>query len=632
MAHPLLCGIFVPSKPRPRDNSRSTHSHFATLPGAIVAVCSFLAVGLSPRNAAAYSYESAVSVGCHERITMRAMRNLRTDLPQNALPIIPGSNEQALIADVPFALDNDMKDLAATTFVVGVRDNDLHGNGPSESDQLAKVHGDPANQREHCLRGPDDDEPDGSARALEACKGFIREKMVDALNGLDAQSRPDPEARMDLEVTLDLRGRVTASLPRFWVRVGQATHAMQDSFTHSFRSPDRLKVRTVLNYIDVVEDNHSEGRDGPEHRSGLDACEDLDELRTQNMGVAQQATVELIKPMLDPTIPRDAKLAAVDGVLTKYLSLDPGCTEANGWCDAPERKYEINRSCGCSMIGRASNDTIAITGCALAFGLLTARRRRRIAKARHAAKAAALTTLLVATLVTTASTARAQSETPAQPAPSTDPSVAPPAVTPAPAPVNAPPPQTTTHPETGAQVAVDKNAAPPGVPTTDEVKAEKREEEHRSLFGIHVGGSGSITNPALNGQLGIRFRLSERWSVGLDGELNGWYGEQTTTLRLGAFNAYGTVIFHYPLRFQQVNLRSTANLGTSTMMLDLYGAPRGTTGIFVGLVPLGLEWKVSSTLYVIFDALGVAVPVPQLKGAPFAYPQYRTAVGLEITF
>ena len=45
-----------------------------------------------------------------------------------------------------------------------------------------------------------------------------------------------------------------------------------------------------------------------------------------------------------------------------------------------------------------------------------------------------------------------------------------------------------------------------------------------------------------------------------------------------------------------------------------------------------VEWKVSSALYVIFDALGIAVPVPQLKGAPFAYPQYRTAIGIELAF
>jgi hypothetical protein len=33
---------------------------------------------------------------------------------------------------------------------------------------------------------------------------------------------------------------------------------------------------------------------------------------------------------------------------------------------------------------------------------------------------------------------------------------------------------------------------------------------------------------------------------------------------------------------------------------------------------------------VVFDALGVAVPIPRLHGVPFAYPQYRTAVGVEL--
>ena len=68
------------------------------------------------------------------------------------------------------------------------------------------------------------------------------------------------------------------------------------------------------------------------------------------------------------------------------------------------------------------------------------------------------------------------------------------------------------------------------------------------------------------------------------------------------------------------------------MLVDLYGAPRGTTGIYLGGVPLGIEWKLSDHFFVIFDILGVALPVPQLKGAPFAYPQYRTAAGVEIAF
>src|SRR6185436_1628682 len=100
--------------------------------------------------------------------------------------------ELSLIKDVPFTLDDDMKDISSATLIVGVRDNDLKGRGPADTSQLAAIHGNPENQREHCLRNLGDDEPDGSVRALEACKAFIREKIVDALGGLDANGVPDP--------------------------------------------------------------------------------------------------------------------------------------------------------------------------------------------------------------------------------------------------------------------------------------------------------------------------------------------------------------------------------------------------------------------------------------------------------
>jgi hypothetical protein len=570
------------------------------------AACAALGVATTSRSASAYSYESAVSTGCHERITMGALRTVRTQLPTAPL-VAPDRNERALIDDVPFTLDDDMKDITSVALVIGIRDNDLKGRGPTEVDQLAAIHGNPDNQREHCLRAIGDDEPDGSARALEACKAFIRGKLVEALDGLDAGGVPDPNRRVDIEVSLSLRGRVTASLPLYWVRMGQAMHTLQDGFSHTFRSPDRMRVRTVLNWIEYVNGDESESRDGPVHRNGLDACDKLDDLQTVNLGVASQASLELLRATLDPSLGRDAKLAAVDATLAKYLAYEPGCTEANGWCDAPERKYEVAASCGCATIGSRSRGLLAAGACGLGLALLVARRRRR----RGAERLAALS--VVVACITAPASARAQDEPP-------------------PAAAATPPGATTTDAQTGAVVAVDEKKPPPGVPTATEVKAETTEKEHRSLFGVYAAGSGSITNPGLSGQLGLRFRLTERWTLGVDGEINGWFAEQTQRFRTGALNVYATAIFHYPLRFEQVNLRSTVNLGTSTMLIDLYGAPRGTTGIFIGAVPLGLEWKVSSALYVIFDVLGVAVPIPQLVGAPFAYPQYRTALGVELAF
>jgi len=569
---------------------------------AAVAGCASLVGLASERSALAYTYESALSPGCHERISMAALRTLRTQL--STAPAIPAQlrDERALLEDLPFGVDPDMKDVASGAFLLGVRDNDLKGRGPTELDQLALVHGNPENQREHCLRASDDDEPGGSVRALESCRAFIRGKISEALDGLNAAGLPDATKLVDLEVTLSLRGNVEVALPLYWVRMGQAVHTLQDSFTHTFRSSDRLRVRTVLNWLEYVEGDEVESRDGPLHRNGLDQCDDLDELRALNLATATQASIELLHATLDPTLSRDAKLAAVDATLAKYLTYEPGCTEGNGWCDAPERQYEVAASCGCSMIGTRSGGVLAGAGIFGVAVLVARRRRRRLSRL-------AVLPIALACIASSSTSAHAQGA---------EPPAAPPAVT--------------TDPATGAAVATDEKKPPPGVPTVTEAKAEKTEQEHRSFFGIYAAGSGSITNPGLSGQLGIRFRLSELISVGLDGELNGWFAAQTTRLRTGAFNAYATGILHYPMRFQQVNLRTTANIGTSTMLIDLYGAPRGTTGIFLGVVPLGLEWKASKQLYVIFDVLGVALPVPQLKGAPFGYPQYRTAVGIELAF
>ncbi len=571
-----------------------------------MAFCAAALVSATAGSASAYSYESAVSAGCHERITMGALRAVRVQLP--ALPVVvPDRQLTSLISDLPFALDSDMKDVTGAALVIGVRDNDLHGRGPTEIDQLATIHGNPENQKEHCLRSVGDDEPDGSVRALEACKAFIRGKVVEALDGLDDKGVPDPNNLVDIDVTLSLRGHVTTSLPRYWTRMGQAVHTLQDGFTHTFRSADRLRVRTVLNWVEYVSGEEVESRDGPLHRNGLDQCDNLDDLRQTNIATASVASTELLRATLDPALTREAKLAAVDATLAKYLSFEPGCTEANGWCDAPERQYQVGASCGCSVIRAQSGGALAAAAGILGVAFLVARSRRRLKK---------LAALPIAVACLAAPTA-ARAQDPAPP----------------------PPPDGTAKTEPAAKAAVeaapdiDPKAAAPGVITKSEAKAEEKAVvRDRSVFGLYAAGSGSVTNASLNGQLGVRFSLSDRWTVGLDGEIDGWYALQTNRFRTGVLNVYATGIFRYPLRFEQVNLRSTANLGTSTMLIDLYGAPRGTTGIFVGAVPLGLEWKATSSVYIIFDVLGIALPVPQLKGAPFAYPMYRTALGVELAF
>ena len=103
-----------------------------------------------PKLAHAYTISSAITAGCHEKITTDALRAVRLDLA-TATPLPADENDRALITDLEFVPASDMTDLGGATLLVGVRDNDLKGRDSGDLSQLALVHGDPSAQREHCL-------------------------------------------------------------------------------------------------------------------------------------------------------------------------------------------------------------------------------------------------------------------------------------------------------------------------------------------------------------------------------------------------------------------------------------------------------------------------------------------------
>jgi hypothetical protein len=152
----------------------------------------------------------------------------------------------------------------------------------------------------------------------------------------------------------------------------------------------------------------------------------------------------------------------------------------------------------------------------------------------------------------------------------------------------------------------------------------------QTAFGVAVGGSGSINHQAVSGALGGRLRVTKHITFGLDAEWNPFIAVNgTTAVRAGAFNGYGSFILRFPLTYERFNLRTTASFGVSRLLIDLYGAPKGSTGIFAAFSPLGLEWKVAGSFFLVLNPLGVAVPTPQLKGVPFSYPQYRATLAVE---
>ena len=547
----------------------------------------------TPRSADAYTISTIVTAGCHEKVTTDALRAVRLDplTAATAAPLPADRNDQALIDDLEFSPASDMSDLGGATLLVSVRDNDLKGRDSMDLSQLPLVHGDPGAQPEHCLRGANRQEPGGSEAAVNDCRAFILKRVGEALDGLDATGTPDPTNRTSLPLYLALRHGVNASLPTYYVRIGQAIHAVEDSFTHTYRTPDGMQITVVMDWVDEANGTLVEATDGPPHSSEMDRCDDPDDLRLQKRELATAAATAVLRATLDPSQTNDQKMAAVGAILDQYLTYSPGCTFDNNWCDAPEHKLGNASLLGCSVGGPGSRSAAA--GLAVLLGLLALLRRAR----RRRRAMVGMTLLFIASLLPSRAFAQAE----ASPAGS----------------------------EAPATAAEEKHSPPP--PVTTPVKEPGPKDPSKMALGAYLGGSGSYTYAAAAATLGARLRFSKHWTFGLDAEWNPWIAiNGRTAVRAGSFNGYGTVILRLPLAYEQFNLRTTANLGFSRLLIDLYGAPKGSTGIYAGLSPLGLEWKVSRLLFVIINPLNFAMPAPQLSGVPLSYSQYRVTIGLEI--
>jgi len=549
-----------------------------------------------PKSADAYTISTIVTAGCHEKVTTDAFRAVRQDpepaIAAAAAPLLADRNDQALIDDLEFSPASDMSDLGGATLLVGVRDNDLKGRDSMDLSQLPLVHGDPGAQREHCLRGANEQEPGGSEAAVQDCRAFIIERVGQALDGLDATTgMPDPTNRTSLPLYLALRHGVNALLPTYYVRMGQAIHAVEDSFTHTYRTADGMQITVVMDWVDEANGNLVEATNGPPHSSEMDRCDDPDDLRLQKRQLAIEAATAVLRATLDPSQNKDQKMATVEVLLDKYLTYKQGCTFANKWCDAPEHKLGNGSLLGCSVGGPGNRS--GLSGLAVLLGLLALLRQ---ARRRHRAMVA-MTLLFIAGLLPSRAFAQAEAAPPGS--------------------------------DTAAAAAEEKHSPPP--PVTTPVKEPGPKDPSKMALGAYLGGSGSYTYAAAAVTLGARLRFSKHWTFGLDAEWNPWIAiNGRTAVRAGAFNGYGTVILRLPLAYEKFNLRTTANLGFSRLLIDLYGAPKGSTGIYAGISPLGLEWKVSRLLFVILNPLNFAMPIPQLSGVPLSYSQYRVTIGLEI--
>ncbi len=550
---------------------------------------------LSAGSAEAYTFGGPLGDPCHEELAWEALRLVRRELA-GAAPLELGADDRLAVRDLPFALPDDMGDLGGASLAIGVRDNDLKGLSGLDHRDLPGVHGDPEAQREHCLRRPEQDELGGSEAALADCRGFILERFAQALGGLDAKGRVDASLRMPLPTYLAFAGTVTLELPVFYVRMGQALHALGDSFTHTFRSPDHERVTVVLNWVDALDD-FDEARDGPPHLHELDLCNDADTLRRERRSVASVASVELLRVALEPSGDEAAKKARAEAVLAQFLSFEPGCTHANRWCDAAENRYRTS-DCGCAVVGEAPSRAGAVAFFAV---LAAALGRRRAPQVARLSRGAAVVTAVTAATFSEASAA-AES---------------------APGKVEAAPPQVAPPSDPPKAEAAPSQVAPP--------LSRPRElwpEGSRTGWGVQASMSGAFDHGAMAYGLGGRYAITNRWIAGFDAEHNPWFSLEAGRIRPGAINAYATGIYRYPIN-ERLALRSTLHLGASALLFDLVGAPKGSVGPYLGVNLLGLSYELGEHTYLLLDPADVAIAAPAIVGAPLIYTQYRLTIGVQ---
>lgn len=532
---------------------------------------------LLPAPAFAYTIQSAATEGCHERIAAAAWKSVRQSLPEGFGQLPSRDDDEALIADVPFDVPSSLRDIGGVTLLLGVRDNDLKQHGPNSLTQLSVVASDPEHQADHCLRAPDQDEPTGSRSAVADCQRFIRGELVSALNALDPEGRPDNARRETLRASLSIRDEIDLSVPSFFLRAGRGLHALQDSFTHTFRNPDDpTKIRVVLNFSEYTQDTLEQSVDGPAHASELDQCDDADALRTERRQLATEASSVALLALLDPSLDRPAKERAVDQMLQQYVAYDEGsaCGVDNDWCDAPEKKYG-SPPLGCQAGGPAPPPRGGLALLVMAAMATWRARRRRLAVA-----VAPLGGLLLA------SNAHAEDER---------------------GPIDSP----------AAALAGKSDAATPG--KVDKVGA----------FFARVAVGASYDNAAFSAGAGLRYQLYPKWMLGIDAEWNPYAAISPRKVRMGSANAYVSLIRRYQLVRADVNMRTTLSVGGSMLLFDLVGADRYSMGPYFGISFLGVEWKAARGFYLTVDPTYIAIPVPNIVGVPFVYAQYRFLVGLE---
>jgi len=330
--------------------------------------------------ASAWEIEGITGLPCHEELTVEALADagyLDTPPPLSA-------DDEALLDSLPFdyrGFDSNPYALAA---VLGARSNDLGPDGFADLSTLAAHHNALDAQDIHCLRHVDHDGVTGDRQALDDCWAFILAETELATGGEDSI---DPDEVEAVAIPLLFQGSREVDLSRFYFHAGRAVHAIQDSFSHTYRDPDDdyRTVVAVMNWSDMVTGQLDPLVDGPPHAGGMDDCRCQRPSAAAMRAATVLATVEYLA-ILDSAADVAERQDALAVFAETWFGNREGCDLDNDLCDNADYLELDDGECpsdsgGCNLQPTSRVNRGLAGLCVLAalvgVGVATMRTRRR---------------------------------------------------------------------------------------------------------------------------------------------------------------------------------------------------------------------------------------------------------------
>ena len=317
---------------------------------------------LTSSNAATFKIGSAFTDPCHEQITLRGF--FQDDSLEGEQILVPSNifegkaaNQSAtwlqiaqyLESEVDYKFRSDFERFLGITLFIGTRYPDQANFAIMDINNLRDLHLAVEGQEGHALRAIDYDFEFGNEQAVVSLRDYIRELVDEAYESFEG-SRPESGAAINktslknqtvkVGFWLDFYGTIDVEVWRPLFLLGQAAHALQDSFAHTYRSEDTQSIYAVGNFVEAISTDYAESRDGPRHSDQIDDCQDP---RIKPLvDAAINATRALFFAFRDYLAASNAdeatRLAAsanLDRVIAEQTAYQSGCGFENNYCETP---------------------------------------------------------------------------------------------------------------------------------------------------------------------------------------------------------------------------------------------------------------------------------------------------------